>query len=408
MLVEVILGVIVLTGIVLTLSLLILVIRSRLVCTGNVTIAINEGRVISVPAGSNLLRSLASAQIYIASACGGRGTCGQCKVTVLEGGGPILPTERALITRREAANRFRLACQVAVRQEMRILVPEEVFGVRKWKCQVRSNRNVATFIKELVLELPHGEVMDFRAGSYVLVECPPYQTTFDKFDIAPEFRSDWDRHNLWRYEAGTKETTVRAYSLANYPAEREVVTLNVRIALPPPGSGKRVPPGIASSYLFSLKPGDRVVLSGSYGHFFARENNREMVFLGGGVGMAPMRSHILDQVKRLKTHRKITFWYGARSQKELFYVELFDRLARTHDNFQWFVALSEPKAEDPWTGYTGFLHQVAYDNYLRDHPAPEYCEYYVCGPPLMNKAVIKMLDDLGVDPEDIMLDDFGG
>jgi Na+-transporting NADH:ubiquinone oxidoreductase subunit F len=291
---------------------------------------------------------------------------------------------------------------------MKIEVPHEVFGVKKWACTVRSNRNVATFIKELVLELPENEIVDFRAGGYIQIECPPHEIKFADFDIETQYRSDWDRFKLWRYVSKVNYPVQRAYSMANYPGEKGIVMLNVRIATPPPKAPDTVPPGIMSSYIFSLKPGDKVTISGPFGEFFARKTNHEMVFVGGGAGMAPMRSHILDQLDRLKTTRKITFWYGARSLREMFYQEDFDRLQRENPNFKWHVALSDPLPEDNWTGYTGFIHQVLYEKYLNNHPAPEDCEYYMCGPPMMNSAVIKMLLDLGVERENIMLDDFGG
>ena len=311
------------------------------------------------------------------------------------------------ITKREAAAGTRLACQVAVKQPMKVEVPREVFGVRKWLCKVRSNHSVATFIKELVLELPQGETLDFRAGGYIVIECPPHQLSFRDFDIEPQFRPDWDRYNLWRYTSDVREPVSRAYSMASFPLERDIIMLNVRIATPPPRAEDSVPPGIMSSYIFSLKPGDTVTVSGPFGEFFARETDAEMVFVGGGAGMAPMRSHIFDQLVRLGSKRKITFWYGARSKREIFYQDDFDRLQREHANFRWHVALSEPQPEDEWTGYTGFIHKVLHDEYLSKHPAPEACEYYLCGPPLMTNAVIGMVEDLGVERGNIMMDDFG-
>jgi Na+-transporting NADH:ubiquinone oxidoreductase subunit F len=291
---------------------------------------------------------------------------------------------------------------------MKIQIPDEVFGVRKWQCSVRSNRNVATFIKELVIELPRGEALDFRAGGYIQIECPPHDVNFRDFDIDEQYRDEWDRYDLWRYRSTCTETVMRAYSMANYPEESDIVMLNVRIATPPPGGNGDIPPGVMSSYIFSLKPGDEVTISGPYGEFFARDTDAEMIFVGGGAGMAPMRSHIFDQLKRLHSKRKISFWYGARSLREMFYVNDFDTLAAENSNFEWHVALSEPLPEDNWTGYTGFIHQVLFEHYLRNHPAPEDCEYYLCGPPVMNSAVIQMLEDQGVEPDNIMLDDFGG
>jgi Na+-transporting NADH:ubiquinone oxidoreductase subunit F len=361
-----------------------------------------------VPAGSKLLTALADVNLFVASACGGKGTCGQCRVKVFEGGGTLLPSETSFITKREAAAFDRLSCQVSVKQPMRIEVPEEVFGVKQWECTVRSNDNVATFIKELVLDLPEGETLQFRAGGYIQIECPPHHVKYADFDVDEQFRSDWDRFNLWRYESKVTAPAMRAYSMANYPEENDIIMLNVRIASPPPGAAEHVPPGIMSSYIFSLKPGDKVTVSGPFGEFFARETNNEMVFVGGGAGMAPMRSHIFDQLRRLHSKRKISFWYGARSLREMFYVEDFDQLQAENDNFVWHVALSDPQPEDNWTGYTGFIHNVLLDKYLKDHPAPEDCEYYMCGPPMMNAAVINMLVELGVERDRIMLDDFGG
>lgn len=405
---EIAMGVGMFTAIVLALVFLILAARSRLVTTGNVSIMINDEKTVETPVGGKLLGSLADAGLFVASACGGGGTCGQCRVKVFEGGGSILPTESSIISKREAADGERLSCQVTVKQDMRIQVPSEVFGVKKWECTVRSNSNVATFIKELVLELPPGEQIDFRAGGYIQIDCPPHEVRYTEFDIDARFRDDWDRYDLWRHQSKVTKPVSRAYSMANYPEEAGVVMLNVRIATPPPGAPDSVPPGIMSSYIFSLKPGDKVTISGPFGEFFARETRNEMVFVGGGAGMAPMRSHIFDQLRRIGTDRKITFWYGARSKREMFYVDDFDQLQAQHENFKWFVALSDPLPEDNWTGYKGFIHQVLHNSYLGDHPAPEDCEYYLCGPPMMNAAVIRMLEDLGVERESIMLDDFGG
>nr|MBS0020981.1 NADH:ubiquinone reductase (Na(+)-transporting) subunit F [Gammaproteobacteria bacterium] len=405
---EIGIGVGMFTAIVLALVFLIVIARSRLVASGNVNLTINDDKTVQVPVGGKLLNTLADSQLFVASACGGGGTCGQCRVKIFEGGGSILPTESSLITKREAAEGERLSCQVTVKQDMRIQVPSEVFGVKKWECKVRSNKNVATFIKELVLELPPGEEMNFRAGGYIQIECPPHEVKYTDFDIDARFRDDWDRYDLWRYQSKVTKPVSRAYSMANYPEEKGVVMLNVRIATPPPGAPDAIPPGIMSSYIFSLKGGDKVTISGPFGEFFARETKNEMVFVGGGAGMAPMRSHIFDQLGRIRTDRTLTFWYGARSKREMFYVEDFDRLQSQHENFKWFVALSDPLPEDNWTGPKGFIHQVLHDAYLADHPAPEDCEYYLCGPPMMNVAVIRMLEDLGVERENIMLDDFGG
>ncbi|EDZ44935.1 NADH:ubiquinone oxidoreductase, F subunit [Rhodobacterales bacterium Y4I] len=401
------LGVVLFTVIVLALVAVILAARSRLVSTGNVNITINGEKTISVPAGGKLLQTLAAEKLFVPSACGGGGTCAQCRVRVHSGGGSILPTEESHITKREAACGDRLSCQVAVKQDMDIEVPEEVFGVKKWRCKVRSNENVATFIKALVLELPEGEDVNFRAGGYIQIEAPEHQLAYTDFDIQEEYREDWDRFNLWQYKSVVDEPVERAYSMANYPDEKGIIMLNVRVASPPPGSSD-IPAGKMSSYIFNLKPGDEVTISGPFGEFFARDTEKEMVFIGGGAGMAPMRSHIFDQLKRLKTNRKISFWYGARSKKEMFFVEDFDQLAAENPNFEWHVALSDPQPGDDWEGYTGFIHNVLYEEYLKNHPAPEDCEFYMCGPPIMNQSVINMLLDLGVDREDIMLDDFGG
>ena len=404
---EISLGVLFFTIIVIALVFVILGAKSKLVASGHVDIVVNDEKTIAAPVGDKLLGTLANAGLFVASACGGGGTCAQCRVKVFEGGGAILPTETSHITKREAAAGDRLSCQVSVKQNMRIQVPDEVFGVKKWPCTVRSNHNVATFIKALILDLPEGENVDFRAGGYIQIECPPHQLNFKEFDIDERFHADWDNFNIWRYSSKVTAPVLRAYSMANYPEEKGMIMLNVRIAAPPPRA-EGVPPGQMSSYIFNLKPGDEVTISGPFGEFFAKDTDAEMVFIGGGAGMAPMRSHIFDQLRRLKTQRKISFWYGARSKQEMFFVEDFDQLAAEYDNFVWHVALSDPKPEDNWDGYTGFIHDVLRENYLKDHPAPEDCEYYMCGPPMMNAAVIKMLEDLGVEPENILLDDFGG
>ncbi|WP_217126477.1 NADH:ubiquinone reductase (Na(+)-transporting) subunit F [Hydrogenophilus thiooxidans] len=403
--IEVVLGVLFFVAIVLALVAFILAARKRLVASGTVPLEINGERTIEAPVGSKLLGALADAKLFVSSACGGGGSCGQCKVKVLEGGGALLPTEAAHINKKQAREGYRLSCQVAVKQPMKIEVPEEVFGVKKWECTVKSNRSVATFIKELVLELPPGENVDFRAGGYIQIEAPPHVRHFKDFDIPEPFRSDWEKMGLFDLVSQVDEPIVRAYSMANYPLEKGIIMLNVRIATPPrPG----LPPGKMSSYIFGLKPGDKVTISGPFGEFFARDTDNEMVFIGGGAGMAPMRSHIFDQLERLHSKRKITFWYGARSKKELFYVDDFNRLQEKYPNFRWFIALSDPQPEDNWTGYTGFIHNVLYEHYLKDHPAPEDCEYYLCGPPVMTAAVTRMLLDLGVERENILFDDFGG
>ena len=406
---EIILGVVMFTLIVLVLSGLILAARAKLVNSGDVVIDINgePQNQIRTPAGDKLLNTLSGNGIFVSSACGGGGSCGQCRVTVKEGGGDILPTELAHITKREAKEGCRLACQVAVRQDMKIELPEEIFGVKKWECEVISNDNKATFIKELKLRVPEGEDVPFRAGGYIQIECPDHTVAYTDFDVPDEYRADWDKFNLFRFVSDVKEPTLRAYSMANYPDEKGIIMLNVRIATPPP-SVPDAPPGVMSSYIWSLKPGDKVTISGPFGEFFAKETEAEMVFIGGGAGMAPMRSHIFDQLKRLGSKRKISFWYGARSLREMFYDDEFEQLARENPNFTFHVALSDPQPEDNWTGHTGFIHNVLYENYLKQHPAPEDCEFYMCGPPVMNAAVIKMLKDLGVEDENILLDDFGG
>ena len=405
---EVLLGVAMFTGVILLLVVLILIARSRLVPQGDIKININGEKDITVSPGQKLLGALAGEKLFLSSACGGGGTCGQCVARVLEGGGDILPTEKAHVNNRQAKEGWRLTCQVTCKQDMKIEVPEEVFGVKKWKCKVRSNNSVATFIKELVLELPAGEEVPFRAGGFIQIERPPGLTIhFKDFDIEEEYREDWDKFNLWQYVSKVDDETIRAYSMANYPEEKGIIMLNVRIASPPPRM-PNVPPGKMSSYIYAMKPGDEVTISGPFGEFFARDTKKEMIFVGGGAGMAPMRSHIFDQFRRVKTDRKVTFWYGARSKREMFYVEDFDMIQRENDNFKWHCALSEPLPSDNWEGYKGFIHQVLFDNYLKDHPAPEDCEYYLCGPPIMNKCVIDMLVDIGVEREDILLDDFGG
>ena len=405
--IEIVLGVAMFTLVILALVALILAARTRLVPSGTVTITINGERELTSPVGRKLLMALGEARIFVASACGGGGSCGQCRVRVFSGGGSILPTESSLITKRQAAEGERLSCQVVVKEDMAIEVPREVFGVKKWRCRVRSNRNVASFIKELVLDLPPGEDIQFRAGGYVQIECPPHRIRYADFDIEERFRDEWDHYKLWRYESVVKSPLSRAYSMASYPDEKGMIMLNVRIATPPP-SLPDAPPGKMSSYIFSLKPGDEVTIAGPFGEFFAKDTDAEMIFIGGGAGMAPMRAHIFDQLKRIGTRRKITFWYGARSLRETFYAEEFDALAQAHPNFEWHLALSAPQPEDNWDGYTGFIHDVVYEHYLQDHPTPEDCEYYMCGPPMMTAAVIKMLHDLGVEEDNILLDDFGG
>ncbi len=399
-------GVVMFTAVVMILVAMILAARARLVSTGNVRIEINGDpeKSITVPAGGKLLNTLAEKGIYLSSACGGGGTCAQCRCKVIDGGGSMLPTEQGHFTMGEAKAHWRLSCQVAVKQDMKIEIEPEFFGVKQWECTVVSNDNVATFIKELVLESPDGDSVDFRAGGYVQLEVPPHEVHYKNFIIGDKFRGDWEKFGLFQHVSKCDKTTIRAYSMANYPEEKGIIKFNIRIATPPPKS--TLPPGIMSSYVFNLKPGDKIKVFGPFGEFFAKDTDAEMVFIGGGAGMAPMRSHIFDQLRRLHSKRKISFWYGARSLKEMFYVNDYDTLAAENDNFEWHVALSDPQPEDNWTGMTGFIHNVVYEHYLKDHPAPEDCEFYMCGPPMMNAAVIKMLKDLGVEDENIALDEF--
>jgi Na+-transporting NADH:ubiquinone oxidoreductase subunit F len=405
---EIVTGIAMFTGVILLLVAVLLAAKRKLVAHGDVTIVINDdpGNALKTPAGGTLLGTLADNHIFIPSACGGKGACGVCEVIVKEGGGDLLPTETGFISRGEAKRGCRLACQVKVKRNMKIEIAPEVFNVRKWKCKVLSNRNVATFIKELKLGLPEGDEVPFRAGGYVQLECPPHSVDFRSFTIEPEFRDTWDKFDLWRFKSVLTEPIERAYSMANYPLEKGILLFTIRIAFPPEYRTD-IPPGIMSSYVFDLKPGDEITVSGPYGEFFARDTTKEMCFIGGGAGMAPMRSHIFDQLKRLHSTRKMTFWYGARSMREAFYVDEFDALQNEHPGFKWQLALSEPLPEDNWTGPTGFIHNVLRDQYLNNHPAPEDIEYYMCGPGAMNNAVINMLLSLGVDRENIMLDDFG-
>ncbi len=409
MVIEVSLGVAMLTAVVVSLVGLLMIARRQLVATGDVTITVNgdADKALQTSAGSTLLGTLADNQIFIPSACGGKGSCGVCKVKVLDGGGAILPTERSHISRGEVRDCVRLSCQVKVKQDLDIEIPPEIFNVRQWQCRVRSNHNVATFIKELVLELPEGEEVPFRAGGYIQIEAPAGTYDYKDYAVEEEYKADWDQFNLWRYQAVLDEPVTRAYSMANYPDEKGVIMLNVRIASPPPRAPEGTPPGKMTSYVFSLKPGDKVTISGPFGEFFAKDTPAEMIYVGGGAGMAPMRSHIFDQFRRVNTNRRVSFWYGARSLREAFYVDDFDTIASEHSNFKWHLALSEPLPEDEWAGKTGFIHQVLYDNYLKDHPAPEDVEYYLCGPPMMLKACMDMLDSLGVERENILFDDFG-
>jgi Na+-transporting NADH:ubiquinone oxidoreductase subunit F len=421
---TILLGVLMFTVMVVALVSVLLGAKAKLVNSEEVTILINEdpSKALKIPAGDTLLNVLSANKLFIPSACGGKGSCGVCKVHVHAGGGTLLSTEEGHVSRGEAREGCRLACQVKVKSDMEIELEPEVFSIRKWSCKTRSNNNVATFIKELVLELPPGEEVPFRAGGYIQIECPPHVAEYKNFDIDDEYRGDWDTFNMWRYVSKVDEEVIRAYSMANYPEEKGIIMLNVRIASPPPRGPEGIPPGKMSSFIFDLKDGDEVTISGPYGEFFASDNDVEFVFVGGGAGMAPMRSHIFDQFKRIHTDRKISFWYGARSYREAFYVEDFDGIQKDNENFEWHIALSDPQAEDDWEnpdsesrkplgskmGYKGFIHQVLLDNYLSNHPSPEDCEYYMCGPPMMNQAVLNMLDELGVEPENVFLDDFGG
>jgi len=405
---TVIFGVVAFTVLIVLLVGVLVFAKDKLVASGEVKIMINgdPANTITTSAGSTLLNTLSDQKIFIPSACGGKGSCGVCTVNVIEGGGAMLPTETSHISRGEAREGCRLSCQVKVKEDMKIEIPAEVFSVRKWECTVLSNHNVATFIKELILELPTGESVPFRAGGYIQIEAPPHVVNYKDYDIEEEYRGDWDQFDQWRYVSEVPDPVTRAYSMANYPEEAGIIMLNVRIASPPPRTPD-VPPGIMSSWMFNLKPGDKATISGPFGDFFAKPSENEMIFVGGGAGMAPMRSHIFDQFRRLSTDRKVTFWYGARSYREAFYVDHFDMIAKENPNFDWHLALSEPQPEDNWTGLTGFIHQVLLDNYLKDHDSPEDCEYYICGPPMMNNAMIQMLTDLGVENENIMFDDFG-
>ncbi len=394
------------------LVVLLLYARQKLTPQGDVTLQINDRELIVSP-GSNLLSTLSGNDIFLPSACGGGGTCGLCKCQIVEGGGSILPTETGFFTRREQHDHWRLSCQVKVRENMTIHVPEAVMGIRKWECTVVSNRNVATFIKEFVVRLPEGEDLVFKSGEYVQIDVPVCEVDFSKeIDVEEEYRPDWDKFGMWNLKMKNKEATYRAYSMANYPAEKNLIILNIRIATPPWDNAKKqfmnVSPGICSSYIFSRKPGDKVTISGPYGDFHIKDTQNEMVYIGGGAGMAPLRSHIFHLLRTLKTGRKVSYWYGARSKREMFYEDEFHELEKNFPNFKFYIALSEPLPEDKWTGYVGFIHQVLYDNYLSKHEEPEEIEYYLCGPPVMNSAVFKMLDDLGVPNENIAFDDFGG
>jgi len=394
-------------GMIVVLVLILIAAESKLVYKGDVKITINENeeKSITVPAGKTLLNTLSDQKIFLPSACGGGGTCAMCKCQILEGGGEILPTETSHFSYREQKENWRLSCQVKVKNDMSIRIPEEIFNIQKYTCTVASNKNVATFIKELVMDLDENQRLDFRSGGYIQIDIPEYELSFKDFDIDERFREDWEKYNLFDLQVKNPEPVFRAYSMANHPAEGQKVILNVRIATPP--RGMDVPPGIASSWIFNLKPGDKVTISGPYGEFYIKDTDREMCFIGGGAGMAPMRSHIFHLFHTEKTKRKATFWYGARSKREMFYDEEFKAIAKEHPNFSYHVALSDPLPEDKWDGPVGFIHQVAFDEYLSKHEDPSEIEYYLCGPPMMLDAVQKMLYNLGVDEENIAFDDFG-
>lgn len=404
---EIVFGVSIFLFIQFMLVLLIVLTKKTLLPGGDIKILVNETKSLITEPGGKLLTSLAGQGIFLSSACGGGGSCAQCRCIVTEGGGALLPTEEGAITRREAREGYRLSCQVPVKRDMKIEIPPEMLETRKWQCVVKSNENVATFIKELVLELPEGEQVDFKAGGYIQIEVPPHEIDYRSFDIDGRFLGDWKKFKMFQFKSLVYIPVTRAYSMANYPGEKGIIKLNVRIASPPPGQ-VTAPPGQVSSYIFNLKPGDNVTIAGPFGDFFVEDGDEEMLYIGGGAGMAPLRSHIFELFKQAKTNRKVSYWYGGRSVQELFYQEEFEELAAAHDNFTFNLALSEPQPEDNWKGYSGFIHQVLYDQYLKDHPAPEDIHYYVCGPPMMLSSIQGMLENLGVEPENLHFDDFGG
>ena len=408
----VIISIVVFFVVILTLVSVLLFARSKLTPSGEVKLTINDEKEFTIQPGSTVLSTLSENEIYLPSACGGGGTCAMCKCQILEGGGTILPTEKDFFTRREQQELWRLGCQVKIKEDMKIRVPEEVMGIKKWECEVVSNHNVATFIKEFVVRLPEGEDMDFKPGGYIQIDVPKTEVDFRDFDVEEEFRDEWDQFKMWDLKMKNPESTYRAYSMANHPAEGNIIMLNIRIATPPwdraRGAFMNVNPGVCSSYIFSRKPGDKVTISGPYGDFFIKESDNEMVYIGGGAGMAPLRSHLFHLFHTLKSSRKASYWYGARSLREVFYEDDFRKIEKEFPNFKFNIALSEPKPEDNWSGYTGFIHQVVYENYLGKHEDPDEIEYYLCGPPMMNDAVLKMLYDLGVPDEMVDLDDFGG
>jgi Na+-transporting NADH:ubiquinone oxidoreductase subunit F len=387
--------------------------KAKLIPSGHVEMVVNNEKKFEVPLGGTVLGTLQGNGIFLSSACGGSGSCGQCRCQIPEGGGSILPTEVGFFSRKQIKDNWRLGCQTKVKEDIRIIVPESVFGVKEWECTVLSNHNVASFIKEFTVKLPEGEVMNFQPGSYSQIIIPEYEMSYKDIDVDDRFKDEWDKFGMWDLACRNEEETIRAYSMANYPAEGNIITLNVRIATPPfdraAGAWKAgIKPGIASSYIFRLKPGDKVKMSGPYGDFHILDTRREMLYIGGGAGMAPLRSHLLHLFNTLKTTgRTVSYWYGARSKNEIFYEEDFRAIEKEFPNFRFHIALSEPRPEDNWTGYTGFIHKVIYDNYLKDHEAPEDIEYYMCGPGPMSNAVKGMLDSLGVPPEMLMFDDFG-
>jgi len=407
-----IVGTLIFLIVIITLVMMLLYAKAKLAPSGPVIITINGEKELSANGGSSLLSTLSEARLFLPSACGGGGTCGMCKCQVIEGGGSILPTEVGFFTRKQIQDNWRLGCQVKVRESLKIEIPKEIFGIKKWECEVISNRNVATFIKEFVVKLPDGEDLDFVSGGYIQIDVPKTEINFREMDVEPEYRGDWDALKMWDLKMKNPEPLFRAYSMANHPAEGNIVKLNIRIATPPWDRSKNqfqpVNPGVCSSFIFSRKPGDKVMVSGPYGEFAVKNTDREMIFIGGGAGMAPLRSMIFDQFLTKKTNRKTSYWYGARSLREVFYENEFRDIEAKNSNFSFNLALSEPLKEDNWTGYTGFIHQVVLENYLGKHQAPEDIEYYLCGPPMMNSAVLNMLDQLGVPPENIALDDFGG
>jgi len=408
----ILLGIAIFLILILALVMVLLYARTKLTPQGSVKLNINDEKEIEVDPGNSLLTTLSNNEIFLPSACGGGGTCGMCKCQVIEGGGTILPTETGFFTRKEAQNNWRLGCQVKLRSDMKIRVPEEVMGIKKWECEVISNKNVATFIKEFVVKLPEGEELNFHSGGYIQIDVPKIDVEFKDMAVEKEFKEEWDQFNMWNLKMKNPEETYRAYSMANYPKEGNIVKLNIRIATPPwdraKGAFQKVNPGICSSYIFSRKAGDKVMISGPYGEFFIKDTEREMIYIGGGAGMAPLRSHIFHLFNTLKSGRKVSYWYGARSKREVFYEDEFRAIEKEFPNFTFHLALSEPKEEDNWTGLTGFIHNVLYNEYLSKHEEPEEIEYYLCGPPVMNDAVQKLIYDLGIPDEMLAFDDFGG